>query len=61
MISWLLDVESSLTRHGNGSSVLGESTKRGIDLIYLSDDRALSYQRRLNPVVGPNNLVENLI
>ena len=44
MIFCLLDVESGLTRHGGGSGVLGESGERGIELVLLLGDRALSYQ-----------------
>ena len=52
MILGVLDVESGLTRHGGGSGVLSESSKRGIDLILLSGDRRvvkeIKSQKRYN-------------
>ena len=44
MISGVLDVEPGLTWRGGGSGVAGESGERGIELLLLLGDCALSHQ-----------------
>ena len=44
MIPGVLDVEPGLTWRGGGSGVAGESGERGIELLLLLVDCALSHQ-----------------